>query len=143
MEAGRLAALGKMGKRMTVSIQIEPETGMAIATCSGVLRLSDAQEGATALWKTPDWSGRSVVWDFREAHFDMSSSDTQNIAQFILSHQPAPPPSKVAFVTQRDLDFGLARVFDVYREHPRTAFQVFRDYEEAICWARLLEPDVA
>jgi hypothetical protein len=127
---------------MTVSIQIEPETGMAIATCSGVLRLSDDQEGATALWKTPGWSGRSTVWDFREAQFNMSSSDTQNIAQFIFTHQPATPPSKVAFVTQRDLEFGMARVFDVYREDPRTAFRVFRDYEEAICWARLLEPDV-
>ena len=116
---------------------------MAIATCSGVLRLSDAQEGATALWKTPGWSGRSVVWDFREAHFDMSSPDIQNIAQFILTHQPATPPSKVAFVTQRELDFGMARMFDVYREEPLTAFQVFRDYEEAISWARLLEPDVA
>ena len=128
---------------MTVSIQIEPETGMAIATCSGVLRLSDAQEGATALWKTPGWSGRSVVWDFREAQFDMSSSDTRNIAQFILTHQPATAPSKVAFVTQRDVDFGMARVFEVYREDPRTSFWVFRDYEEAICWARVLEPDVA
>ena len=132
-----------MGKRMIVSIQIEPETGMAIATCSGVLRLGDAQEGATALWKTPGWSGRSVVWDFREALFNMSSLDTQNIAQFIFTHQPATPPSKVAFVTQRDLDFGMARVFDVYRQDPRTTFQVFRDYEEAISWARLLEPDVA
>ena len=128
---------------MTVSIKIEPETGMAIATCSGILRVSDAKEGATALWKTPGWSGRSVVWDFREAQFDVSSSDAQNIARFILTHQPATPPSKVAFVTQRDLDFGMARVFDAYRADPRTAFQVFRDHEEAICWARLLEPDVA
>lgn len=128
---------------MTVSIQIEPETGMAIATCSGVLRLSDAKEGATALWKTPGWSGRSVVWDFREAQFDVSSSDAQDIAQFIFSHQPATPPLKVAFVTQRDLDFGMARVFEAYREDPHTAFQVFRDYEEAINWARSLEPDDA
>ena len=128
---------------MTVSIQIEPETGMAIATCFGVLRLCNAQESATALWKTPGWSGRSVVWDFREAQFDISSSDTQNIAQFIFTQQPATPPSKVTFVIQRDLDFGMARVFDVYREDPRTEFQIFRDFEEAVCWARLLEPDVA
>ena len=128
---------------MTISIQIKPETGMAVATGSGVLRLRDAQEGARALWRTPGWSGRSVVWDFREAQFDISSSDTQNIAQFIFTQQPATPPSKVTFVIQRDLDFGMARVFEVYREDPRTAFRVFRDYEEAICWARSLEPDVA
>jgi hypothetical protein len=128
---------------MTVSIKIEPETDMAIATCSGILRVSDAQEGATALWNTPGWSGRSVVWDFREAQFDYSFSDAQKIAQFIFHHQPATPPSKVAFVTQRDVDFGMARVFEVYRQDPRTEFRVFREYEEAICWARSLEPDAA
>ena len=128
---------------MTISIQIEPETGMAIATCSGILRLSDAQEGASALWKTPGWLGRSAVWDFREAQFDVSYSDTQEIAQFIVRNQPATPPLKMAFVTQRDVDFGMARVFEVFRQDPSTEFRVFRDYEKAICWARSLEPDTA
>ena len=128
---------------MTVSIQIMPETGTAIATCSGILRLSDAQEGATALWKTPGWSGRSVVWDFREAKFDVSTSDIQKIAQFIVANQPATPPLKVAFVSPNDLEFGLARAFGTYREDQHTVFQVFRDYEEAIRWASSLEPDAA
>jgi hypothetical protein len=128
---------------MTVSIHIEPETGMAIATCSGVLRLSDAQEAAAALWKTPGWMGRSAVWDFRQAQFDISSSDTRQIAQFILQNQPATPPSRVAFVTQRDVDFGMARMFEVFRQDSGTAFRVFRDYDEAICWARSCEPGAA
>lgn len=128
---------------MTVSIQIDPETGMAIATCSGVLGVTDAEESVSVLWKASGWSGKSVVWDFREARFDISSSDTRLIADFILSNQPETPPLKVAFVVQRDVDFGLARMFEVYRQDPRTAFKAFRDYEEAICWARSLEPDTA
>ncbi len=128
---------------MTISIEIEPETGIAIATCSGVLRQSDAKEGAMSLWKAPGWSGRSVVWDFRKAQFEVSSLDIQNVAKFIISHQPAAPPLKTAFVVQSDLDFGLAREFEGYRYDPLTAFQVFRDYEKAIHWARSLEPDVA
>jgi hypothetical protein len=128
---------------MIVSIQIEPLTGMAIATCSGIIRISDAQEGATKLWKTEGWSGRSVIWDLREAQFDMSSSDPSDIARFILNHQPAPPPLKVAFITKHDFEFGMARMFDAYRGDPHTEFQVFRDYDEAVCWAKSLEPDVA
>ena len=127
----------------TVSIQIEPETGLAIATCSGVLRLSDATEGVAALWKSPGWIGRSAVWDFREAQFDLSSSDIREVAQFISRHQPATPPSRVAFVTKRDVDFGMARMFEVFREDSRTAFRVFRDYDEAVCWARSPEPGAA
>ena len=126
-----------------ISIQIEPETGMAIATCSGVLRLSDAKAGAAALWKTPGWLGRSVVWDFQEAQFDLSASDVHGIARFIASHQPVPPPSKVAFIAPRDVDFGLARMFEAFREDYRTEFRVFRDYDEAVSWARSLEPDAA
>ncbi len=128
---------------MLVSIQIEPETGIAIVTCSGVLRLNDAHEDAAALWKTPGWAGRSVVWDYREAQFDLSSSDIRDLAQFILQHQPATPPSKIAFVAGRDFDFGMSRMFEVFREDPGTAFRVFRDYDEAISWAQSLEPDAA
>ena len=82
-----------------------------------------------------------VVWDFREAQFDISSSDTQKIAKFILESQPEPPPLKIAFVTGRDVDFGMARIFEVRRQDKRTDFRVFRDYEEAINWARLVEPE--
>jgi hypothetical protein len=122
---------------MNISIQIEPKTGMAIVTCSGALQTNDAKEGATLLWKTPGWAGKSVVWDFREAKFDISSSDTRDIAQFIFSHQPETPPLKVAFVTHREVDFGMARMFAAYRQDDRTEFRVFRDYEEAVSWARL------
>jgi hypothetical protein len=121
---------------MTVSIHIEPETGMAIATCSGVLRLSDALAGAEALWKTPGWLGQAAVFDFREAEFDVSPADVREAAQFIANRQPATPPARIAWVTSRDVDFGLARMFGIFREDPRTDFRVFRDYEEAVSWAR-------
>lgn len=126
---------------MAVSIHIEPETGIAIATCSGVLRVDDAREGVAALWKNPGWSGKSAVWDFREAQFDLASPDVRGLAQFVLRHQPETPPSRVAFVTGRDVDFGLARMFEIFREDPRTKFRVFRDYDEALCWARSAEMD--
>ena len=116
---------------------------MAIATVSGVVRLSDAQENVAALWKTPGWLGKSAVWDFREAHADLSSADIREIAHFVSCYQPAPPPSRVAFVTPRDFDFGLARMFEVFREDPRTELRVFRNYEEAVCWVRLLGPGAA
>jgi hypothetical protein len=120
---------------MTISIRIEPGTGTAIAACSGVLRRSDAEKGAATLWGTPGWSGRYAVWDFRDARFDLTASDVQEIARFILRSQPATPPSRVAFVTPRDVDFGMARMFETLREDPRTEFRVFRCYEDAVRWA--------
>ena len=128
---------------MKLSIHIEPETGMAIVTCSGVLRLSDTLEGAEVLWKTPGWSGRAAVWDFREAEFDISPSEIREVAELVADRQPAPPPARVAWVTHRDVDFGLARMYEIFREDPRTEFRVFRDYEEAVSWARSLRPGAA
>jgi len=128
---------------MPFTIRIEAESGIAIATCSGTLTLPDAREGAEALWKTPGWMGRSAVWDFRSAEFDLSSGDIVEIAQFILNHQPTPPPAKIAFATGRSVDFGVSRMFEVYRRDPQTAFRVFREYDEAIRWARSPDPDLA
>jgi hypothetical protein len=122
---------------MAISISIEADTGMAIATCSGVLQRRDAQEGAAALWKAPGWLGTVAVWDFRDARFEMESPQIREIARFVVGNQPDPPPARVAFVAPRDVDFGLARMFEVFREDPRTEFRVFRDYYEALDWARI------
>lgn len=119
---------------MPVSIRIEPD-GMAVATCSGPLGAADARQAVSSLWGDPTWSGRVAVWDMREARFDIAPEDARAIAQFVLENQPAPPPSAVAFVTARDVDFGMARMFGVYRDDPATSFRVFRDFDEAIEWA--------
>jgi hypothetical protein len=102
---------------------------------------TEARRGSReALWKHADWDGRAVVWDFRSAHFDVNTSDIRELAVFVLEHQPVAPPSRVAFVTARDVDFGMTRMFEVFREDPATEFRVFRDYHEAVAWARAPEP---
>lgn len=138
--SGALDPWGGAAATMSISIHIEKDSGIAIATCSGALRLADAQQGAEALWRTADWAGRSAVWDLRAARFEVSSSDAREIARFILLHQPSPPPSRIAFVTLRDVDFGLSRMFGVFREDPATAFRVFRDYDDALRWVRGARP---
>ena len=121
---------------MPFSMRFEPEAGLVIGTCSGLLKANDAREGAAAVWEKPEWSGKPVLWDLRAAELDVRGPEVREIARFILERQPAVPPSKVAFVTASDADFGLARMFQVHRQHPSTRVKVFRDYEEAVSWAR-------
>jgi len=121
---------------MSVSIHIEPESGVAVNTCSGVLRIDDARKDVTSLWNHPDWNGKTAVWDYRDASFELSNSDIRQIASFVAREQPAIPPTKVAFVTPNDIDFGLSRVYEAFRKDPRTEFRVFRDIDEALEWAR-------
>jgi len=143
MEVDKLVACPVKGDDLVpVSIQIETGSGIAIVTCTGELRASEAKEDVVALWNDNDWAGIAAVWDFREAQFVISSPEVQELADFVLTHQPA-PPEKVAFVTGRDVDFGLARMFEAFRSDPRTAFKVFRDFDAALQWAGAREPDAA
>jgi hypothetical protein len=125
---------------MAISIEIDEPSGVAVISCSGVLRLEDARWAAEELWSTPDWPGRAAVWEFRAAQFDLSPPEVRQIAAFILANQREEPPARVAFVTPRDVDFGMSRMFEIFRDDPRTSFRVFRDFDEAIIWARSFEP---
>ncbi len=125
---------------MPVELKIDPKTGLAVATGTGTLGLLDAQKSVRALWEHPDWPGERAVWDFRGARLDFSTVDVREAAQFVLGNQPPKPPQRVAFVTAHDMDFGLVRMFEVFREHPATEVKVFRELEPAIAWALDLEP---
>jgi hypothetical protein len=121
---------------MPFSVRFEPETDLVVATCSGIVKMDDATLGAVVVWDNPEWSGKPVLWDLRSAQLDVRGEEVREMAKYILAHQPAIPPPKVAFVTARDVDFGLVRMFQAVREHPSTLVGVFRDYDEAISWAR-------
>jgi hypothetical protein len=122
---------------MSFSVRSDPDTGIALATGSGALGLEDAREGAQAVWRCPGWGGRAVVWDFRSAQIDLPTPSIRALAKFILENQPSAPPLRIAIVTARDLDFGLARMFEVFRKEPPTEVRVFRDFDDALAWAQL------
>jgi len=121
---------------MSISLQLDPDSGVIVATCSGDLGIDDGKAAAADLWGKPEWSGRPVIWDFRQARLNVHAPQVRQFAQFVLQHQPMTPPYKVAMVTGRDVDFGLARMFEVFREHPSTEVRTFRDFSEAMSWAR-------
>jgi len=66
---------------MPFSIRLEPDTEILIATCAGSLKLSDAEQGVRAVWENPEWRGKPILWDFREARLDFTTQDVRQIAQ--------------------------------------------------------------
>jgi hypothetical protein len=136
-EMGGIGGEARAAERpMSTSVQWDPEAGVAVVAVTGRLGVNEAKGGASTVWQTPGWRGHPVVWDLRGAELDFSTADVRVIARFVLDRQPDPPPSKVGFVVARDLDFGLARMYEVFREHPATELRVFRDLDEAMAWAR-------
>ena len=79
-------------------------------------------------------NGMGRLWDFRDA--DLSSLEAETItemAQYSLRFPPGINDVKVAFVTDRDIEYGLTRMFEISSE-AMTPIQVFRAMDEAEKW---------
>jgi hypothetical protein len=121
---------------MPFSVILDRDSGILVGTGSGPLTLADGKAAAVDIWSRPEWQGRSIVWDFREAQIEFSLIDVQTFAQFVLSREAAGPPARLAIVTGRDVDFGLSRMFEAFRENASTQVHIFRELNDAMSWAR-------
>lgn len=134
VELNSSTAIVPEGANLSTTITIMPKSGMALVKCTGPINAAGAREAAAALWETEGWSKELALWDFREAWFDIVPSDAREVGEFIVTHQPPEVPRRVAWVVAREVDFGMVRIFEVYREDKRTAHRVFRDFDDAVAW---------
>jgi len=119
--------------RITTSTCVDNR--IAIGVVTGTIGIEGLKRGARSIWQSPGWLGRAIVWGMRQARFDLDRKDIEDFAHFIHGQQPDPPPRRIAFVAATDLEFGLSRVFQAFRETSETDFEVFRDYDVALAWA--------
>ena len=78
--------------------------------------------------------GMGRLWDFRDA--DLSSLNFQTIRKLGKYSKKFPPginDVKVAFVSERDLEYGLSRMFEMSSE-ANTLISVFRTIDDAEKW---------
>ena len=84
-------------------------------------------------------TGMGRLWDFSEA--DLSSIDSYTIrkmAQYSLSFPPGINDVKVAFATDKTLEFGLSRMFQSFSD-AKTPIRVFKTIKQAETW--MIEKD--
>ena len=78
--------------------------------------------------------GMARLWDFFDADLSTLNSDTvREMAQYSLKFPPGVGDVKVAFVTDRKLEFGLARMFEM-SSRAATPIRVFQKMDEAVDW---------
>ncbi len=78
--------------------------------------------------------GMGRLWDFTEA--DLSSIDSYTIrkmAQYSLSFPPGINDVKVAFATDKTLEYGLSRMFQSFSD-AKTPIRVFKTIKQAEQW---------
>jgi len=117
--------------------EVQLEHNLLLNVVKGVLTASDVLEGYGGIGDLPGFHpGLNIVWDFRLAELDgLTGEDIRRIEEHIRqSPHPSFLPHKIAFVAERDVMFGLARMYQGLAREQEVKINVFRSMDEALLW---------
>ena len=126
-----VAFLAKIG----MNLRIDEEKNIAYIGLSGILSkeiIFGAFDLAVSDKRYKNGMGR--LWYFKDA--DLSSLDAETITelgQHSLKYPPGINDVKVAFVTDKNFEYGLTRMYEISSK-AMTPIQVFRSMDEAEKW---------
>ncbi len=118
---------------MPASYKIDKERSLVMTAGTGVLTKEDIQGHMDRLSADPEFDPTfSQLLDFREiTAVEFGPEEVRQFAQRKIYSSI----SRRAFLVTNDLQFGLARMFETYRElNGETGIRVFRTFEEAMDW---------
>jgi len=112
---------------------IDRERELVLSSGSGILTQEDVSNHMERLSTDPDFDPNfSQVLDFTNVTaVEIRPDDIRRLAErnIFSSH------SRRAFVVKDDLHFGLARMYEIYRElHGEMGIRVFRNFDDAMNW---------
>jgi hypothetical protein len=113
--------------------KIDKERKLVLSSGTGVLTKEDILGHMDRLSKDPDFDPNfSQVSDFTQITvLEIGPEDVRQLAQRNIFS----PRSRRAFVVKNNLQFGLARMFEIHRElNGETGIRVFRTFDEAMDW---------
>jgi hypothetical protein len=122
---------------MAIETRIDRSADIRIHTASGELTFDELRATLQALYSSPDFRPEQhVLWDLREAVLTrFSLAEVRDIADLVAEHRGTADPARAALVVSRDVDYGMARMFEqVLAGGSETNVRVFRDLQEAMAW---------
>jgi hypothetical protein len=118
---------------MPTFYKIDKERRLVMSTYSGVLTAADALGHQKNLLDDPDFDPSfSQLFDVTHVtDVRLTTEDVRRLAQRTVFS----PDSRRAILVSNDLQFGLSRMFGVFRENMgEKGIRVFRNLEEALEW---------
>ncbi len=98
----------------------------------GIATLEDCKKLIRAISKDGAYVSARRLYDLNECKLRLTSDDMKSLAD--LAKPLDPSQSRIAVVASEDLNYGLARMHAVFREHDNFSIRAFRDEDEAIRW---------
>lgn len=131
-----------IGNPMPITYQIEHDLRLVVAAPHGKLVDSDIFRYQQEVWTRLDTKGYDELIDMTgvsEIEF-ISKNRVAFLADLSASMDPPGLVSKLAIIATTDLHFGLARMYEAYRETTKQGtklVRVFRNRNDAIQWLGL------
>lgn len=124
---------------MPITSHIDNAEDLTVFTASGTLTFDDAMFVVKAFYAGDPT--KHVLWDLTETtEVELSSEEIEKIATYEPRIGGKRPLGKTAFVAEKDILFGLARMFETHSSLGQSPYlvMVFRSKDEAYKW--LCEP---
>jgi hypothetical protein len=121
------------GDSVPAFYKIDKERRLVTSSGTGLLTKEDVLGHMDRISKDPDFDPNfSQLMDFRQiTGVEFGPEDVRQFA----ARNIFSPHARRAMLVKDDLQFGLARMFEIHRElNGETGINVFRNYEEAVDW---------
>ncbi len=119
-----------------MDIQIDSEVAIALVDVGAASSAAEIIKAVEALLAHPDFvDGMDSIFDYSRCDFSkVSAEDLKSIARFLVPHLPR-FANRVNLVVERDLEYGLARMYGVFAEEiAPSERRIFRDVDTAREW---------
>ncbi len=129
---------------MDFQIKIDPQRSWLLIELTGRFDLDDLEKCYQTFLGRSDWKkGNDILWDVRACSFEhLNGNDMRTIAAMTENYRDQRGPGRAAWVTGRNVDFGIGRMYEMTNEkNVIYNFRVFRTIEEAEEW--ILKPDIS
>jgi len=121
---------------MSIDTKIDLEKGEIVHTISGEFSMDEIIHTVDEFWSTRDFPENiNVIWDARNTTLHMLTSvELRQFAERTRALSGKMNKGRTAVVVSRDVDFGLARIFEAYLGKLDREVQIFRDVNNAYLW---------
>lgn len=120
---------------MPITAQIDKSKDLTVFTVKGALSFDNAMPLVKAFYDGDPT--KHVIWDLTDTtEVQFTSEEVEKIAKFDPRIEGKRALGKTAFVAQKDILFGLSRMFELHSDIVNSPYpvMVFRSIEQAYKW---------
>lgn len=119
-------------KNMSKKYRVETQDGITFVRFGSTPKVADIISAIDEI--AGDETMTLRLWNMNCGLGEFSTAELKDLAAY--GKDRLVVPAKVAIVGEKDLDFGLLRMYEVFREDQYSTHMIFRTEEEGLAWLR-------